>query len=121
MEKGLSLKFSLVLAIFSGLASPTFQLLLDRDGKYNLEWTVTEEKSNIVFQITVETLGYAGLGISPDGAMPKSDIVVAEIVDGEDIVLNVKSSIFIDIHIYIPYEKLLFSIFNSHTPFILNL
>ena len=44
-----------------------------------LEWLPQEH--NITFRITVNTLGYVGLGFSPSGGMDGADIIIAWVDD----------------------------------------
>ena len=41
---------------------------------YNLYWSFTEE--DITFEIHVETTGWAGFGISPNGGMISADLII---------------------------------------------
>lgn len=50
--------------------------ILDKEGKYQLEWLVDWEASRITFNVTVRTLGYVGLGLSGKGKMSGADIVI---------------------------------------------
>ncbi|KAG8540836.1 hypothetical protein GDO81_030222, partial [Engystomops pustulosus] len=55
--------------------------VLDSQGKYKMFWM---HKENIItFLVQVETLGYVGLGFSPNGAMTFSDIVIGGIEKGK--------------------------------------
>ncbi|XP_078655821.1 DBH-like monooxygenase protein 1 homolog isoform X2 [Branchiostoma floridae x Branchiostoma belcheri] len=56
--------------------------VLDKGGKYSLGWTVDVEEKVVVFSVEVETRGWIGLGLSPHGGMPDSDIVIGW-VDGK--------------------------------------
>jgi hypothetical protein len=67
-----------------GSPSPTeqfdFKETLDADGKYVLFWNVN--KTHIVFETHVETKGYIGFGLSPNGKMYPADVIVGWIKDG---------------------------------------
>ncbi|XP_062324362.1 DBH-like monooxygenase protein 1 homolog [Osmerus eperlanus] len=54
--------------------------VLDPHGKYHLKWSFNRE--TISFEVEVETTGYVGFGLSPNGAMASSDIVIGGVVDG---------------------------------------
>ncbi|XP_024275743.1 DBH-like monooxygenase protein 1 homolog [Oncorhynchus tshawytscha] len=54
--------------------------ILDPHGKYNLKWRF--DRRTITFEIEVETRGYIGFGLSPNGAMASSDIVIGGVTDG---------------------------------------
>lgn len=49
---------------------------LDRDQKYYLEWVVLWPERRIIFNVTVQTTGYVGFGLSLAGRMDGADIVV---------------------------------------------
>ncbi|CAL8141888.1 unnamed protein product [Orchesella dallaii] len=49
---------------------------LDENGKYELEWIVDWEESRVLFNVTVQTRGYVGFGLSIEGKMSGSDIVI---------------------------------------------
>ncbi|XP_051511245.1 DBH-like monooxygenase protein 1 homolog isoform X2 [Myxocyprinus asiaticus] len=53
---------------------------LDADGRYNIKWGFDE--STITFEAEVETKGYIGFGLSPNGAMASSDIVIGGVLNG---------------------------------------
>ncbi|XP_064397923.1 DBH-like monooxygenase protein 1 homolog [Halichondria panicea] len=46
-----------------------------RDG-YTLHWSFNVEEQSIRFAVNVSTTGWVGLGLSPTGGMPNSDIVI---------------------------------------------
>nr|XP_015210154.1 PREDICTED: DBH-like monooxygenase protein 1 isoform X1 [Lepisosteus oculatus] len=55
--------------------------VLDDQGKYHMKWKHNE--SRITFEIEVETRGYIGFGLSPNGAMALSDIVIGGVELGK--------------------------------------
>ncbi|XP_035207206.1 DBH-like monooxygenase protein 1 homolog, partial [Stegodyphus dumicola] len=57
--------------------------VLDPDGKYHISWELLREEQEIVFHLEVQTHGYVGLGLSPNGGMNGSDIVTGWIKDGK--------------------------------------
>ncbi|XP_070569758.1 DBH-like monooxygenase protein 1 homolog [Ptychodera flava] len=59
----------------------THDALLDDGGKYHLYWKLAND--SIIFEVHVETLGYVGFGISPNGGMTNADIVIGWVKDGE--------------------------------------
>ncbi|XP_064597489.1 DBH-like monooxygenase protein 1 homolog [Liolophura sinensis] len=58
-------------------------IILDPEGKYHLSWNFTD--TDVTFEVQVKTLGYIGLGISPNGGMPGSDIVLVWVDDATGI------------------------------------
>ncbi|XP_078618333.1 DBH-like monooxygenase protein 1 homolog [Branchiostoma floridae x Branchiostoma japonicum] len=53
---------------------------LDEEGKFHLLWKFDDEK--IEFEAQVQTTGWVGLGLSPNGGMPGSDIAIGWVKDG---------------------------------------
>ncbi|CAH1269899.1 MOXD1 [Branchiostoma lanceolatum] len=75
---------TLVFAIWARLGNAdgfTHHEALDEAGKYNLFWKFDEEK--IEFEAQVQTTGWVGLGLSPNGGMSGSDIVIGWVKDGK--------------------------------------
>ena len=52
---------------------------------YDLYWSVTNTR--IVFAVSVETEGWVGLGISPNGLMIDSDVVMGHVDDANGVVV----------------------------------
>eukprot|EP00058_Branchiostoma_floridae_P014114 XP_002599602.1 hypothetical protein BRAFLDRAFT_77701 [Branchiostoma floridae] len=53
---------------------------LDVEGKFRIFWKFDDEK--IEFEARVQTTGWVGLGLSPNGGMPGSDIAIGWVKDG---------------------------------------
>lgn len=53
-----------------------FQAVLDREGMYELYWSYDLEEETISFAVRVKTEGWVGFGLSPNGQMPGSDVVI---------------------------------------------
>ena len=51
-----------------------FSVILD-DG-YTLHWNFDLEEQTIAFAVNVSTTGWVGFGLSPNGQMPQSDVVI---------------------------------------------
>ena len=51
-----------------------FQAKLHDD--YTLYWTFDNDAQNITFAVRVRTTGWVGFGVSPNGQMPQSDVVI---------------------------------------------
>lgn len=80
-----------------------FQESLDADGKYVLFWNVN--KTHIIFEVHVETKGYIGFGMSPNGKMYPADVVVGWVKDGVPhfkVLFYPKRKISVKIHITCP-------------------
>ncbi|XP_066270631.1 DBH-like monooxygenase protein 1 homolog [Branchiostoma lanceolatum] len=56
----------------------THQESLDEEGKFHLFWKFDDEK----IEAQVQTTGWVGLGLSPNGGMPGSDIAIGWVKDG---------------------------------------
>lgn len=52
-------------------------ITLDHHSKYHLRWSFDDSKKQITFMVEVETRGWIGFGISPNGAMTGSDLIIA--------------------------------------------
>jgi len=61
--------------------TPKSWVSLDRHGKFNLSWSVDRDLNEITFEVKVETAGYVGLGISPNGGMLGADIFIGGVAD----------------------------------------
>lgn len=59
----------------SNLSLP-FTEHLDTDGMVTLRWGFSEVEQNITFQLSVNTTGWVGFGLSPNGDMRGADIVI---------------------------------------------
>ncbi len=75
------------LAVHVNLSSyPLSQEL--REG-YELHWGFNVEAQTIRFAVRVNTNGWVGLGLSPTGGMPNSDIVIGWVNDQGEAFLHV--------------------------------
>ena len=57
-----------------------FHAQLDQTGDYHLYWRVNS--THITFETHVRTLGYVGFGLSSNGKMFPSDVVIGWVKDG---------------------------------------
>jgi hypothetical protein len=53
-----------------------FSAILDDAYGYTLHWNFNLEQQTISFAVNVSTTGWVGFGLSPNGQMPQSDIVI---------------------------------------------
>ena len=51
-------------------------LYQDQDGTYTLHWKFDQERETITFAVNVSTEGWVGFGLSPNGGMAGSDMVI---------------------------------------------
>ena len=58
-----------------------FQQVLDGEDSYILHWSFDLEASTIAFAVNVSTTGWVGFGLSPNGQMPLSDVVIGWVDD----------------------------------------
>ena len=59
------------------------------EGFYNLYWNFSSVDQTIHFAVKVKTTGWVGFGISPNGQMPGSDVIIAW-VDGDNAYFHVR-------------------------------
>ncbi|CAH1230127.1 MOXD1 [Branchiostoma lanceolatum] len=59
----------------------THQASLDVHGRFNLLWKFDSE--TITFEAHAQTTGYIGLGLSPNGGMEGSDVIIGWVKDGQ--------------------------------------
>lgn len=69
-----------------------FEVVLFEQGDqyYDLHWNFTKESETIYFAVNVSTIGWVGFGLSPNGLMPNSDVVMGW-VDGENTFFHVST------------------------------
>ena len=69
---------------------PLSAVLRDRDSEvYTLHWGFDVEAQTIRFAVNVSTTGWVGLGLSPTGGMPNSDVVIGWVNQGGQAFLQV--------------------------------
>ena len=54
----------------------TYSVQLDTEGRYTMFYSYVEDSNILRIAVLVETTGWIGLGISPNGQMPGSDVVM---------------------------------------------
>ena len=55
----------------------------ENGGLYELYWTFDNAAETISFAVRVQTTGWVGFGLSPNGQMPNSDVVMGWVDNGE--------------------------------------
>lgn len=55
----------------------TGKIYLDAHEKYLLEWKLDSIAEIVYFNVTAETNGFVGFGLSPNGGMSGADILIA--------------------------------------------
>ena len=56
---------------------------------YELYWDVDEPSGNLSLAVRVNTTGWVGFGVSPNGGMPNSDVVMGWVEDDGMVVFQV--------------------------------
>ena len=57
-------------------ATYRFSATLDPNGQYDLYWSYNLTEQTISFAVCVQTTGWVGFGLSPNGQMTGSDVVI---------------------------------------------
>jgi hypothetical protein len=62
---------------------PFSSVLFDQQNQYYaLYWNFTRSTESIYFAVNVSTTGWVGFGLSPNGQMPGSDVVMGWVSNG---------------------------------------
>ena len=56
--------------------SSAYQFNANLHERYTLYWSINNDVETIRFAVRVRTTGWVGFGISPNGQMPQSDVVI---------------------------------------------
>jgi hypothetical protein len=95
----LSLAFGCALVLICAVgASPTPRgtfiqrdEILDQNGRYRAQWKYYPEEKLVEFEISSETKGFVGFGISPVGGMTGADIVIGGVYPNGTTYFNVNN------------------------------
>ena len=68
-------------------------------GLYELYWTFDNEAEIISFAVRVQTTGWVGFGISPNGQMPNSDVVIGWVTDDGETMFHVRLTIHVKFNV----------------------
>jgi len=68
---------TLVLGILLVSANGKRTEQLDERGRVILEWELSANETEIIFELSANTTGFVGFGISPQGGMTGADIFIA--------------------------------------------
>lgn len=90
------------------------QEYLEKNGKYLVEWEAYTDTQTIIFELTAESTGFVGFGISPVGGMDGADIIIGGVYANGSYYFSVR--IFSFSHIY----SMQFSKSNFHFIFFQN-
>lgn len=56
---------------------------------YILHWNTDMQREELAIAINASTTGWVGLGFSPNGQMPGSDMIIAWLADSGEVFFNV--------------------------------
>ena len=73
-------------------ASYRFSAALDPNGQYELYWNYNLTAGTISFALRVQTTGWVGFGLSPNGQMPGSDVVIGWVDSNGGVHFHVRES-----------------------------
>ena len=74
---------SLIVACYcSHNLSLTYRFSKELGPNYTLFWSFDRATQNISFAVRVRTTGWVGFGLSPNGQMPQSDVVIGWVENG---------------------------------------
>ena len=80
-----------VLGVIDLSTYPLSTVLRQGNGEiYTLHWSFNVQEESIRFAVNVSTTGWVGLGLSPDGGMAGSDIVIGWVNSQGEAFLNVR-------------------------------
>ena len=69
---------------------------------YTIYWTFDIETKYIQFAIRVQTTGWVGFGLSPNGQMPRSDVVIGWVNNNGIVFFHVSSNNYVySLHVYL--------------------
>ena len=66
---------------FSSYPFKTTLNTAENGGLYELYWNFVNEAEEISFAVRVQTTGWVGFGLSPNGGMPNSDVIIGWVTD----------------------------------------
>ena len=75
------------------LSSYPFKATLNTEengGLYELYWNFDNDAETISFAVRVQTTGWVGFGLSPNGQMPNSDVVIGWVTDDGETMFHVR-------------------------------
>ncbi len=78
-------------AVFAAVDLSSYPLSQELREGYMLHWGFDVDAQTIRFAVRVSTIGWVGLGLSPNGGMPNSDIVIGWVNDQGQTFLHVRT------------------------------
>ena len=67
-----------------------FSKVMDGSGNYKLYWSFNRRNENITFAVRVKTTGWVGFGLSPNGQMPNSDVIIGWVDSNGQVHMHVR-------------------------------
>lgn len=98
----LSLALVLHCAVGSHDLNEQYRFSADLSPNYRLHWSFDFQTGTISFAVNVRTTGWVGLGLSPNGQMPGSDMIIGWVDDNGEVQFKVHIIMFA--YIYIHYN-----------------
>lgn len=74
-----------------GILADRYRFSANLDDGYKLHWNFDLEDQTVVFAVNVSTKGWVGFGLSPDGRMPLSDVIIGWVDNDGNTTFNVSS------------------------------
>ena len=100
--KGYFLSLMLLLASGSALGahdlSEEYRFSADLDPSYKLHWNFDLQAGTIAFAVNVSTTGWVGFGLSPNGQMPGSDVIIGWVESNGQVVFKVSHANIVSLH-----------------------
>ena len=86
----------LLLASLSALGvhdlSEEYRFSADLDPSFKLHWSFDIQAGTIAFAVNVSTTGWVGFGLSPNGQMPGSDVIIGWVKGNGQVMFKVSCS-----------------------------
>ena len=74
--------------------------LLEPNGTYRVQWKYFPDNSTVEFEISAETTGFVGFGLSPIGGMVGADIVIGGVLPSGTVYFSVRLYLYLIIFHY---------------------
>ena len=71
--------------------------------EYVLYWTTNHQSKQIEFAVNVSTAGWVGFGLSPNGQMPGSDVVIGWVDNSGKVIFHVSLMFLFFLYYFISY------------------
>ena len=62
-----------------------YHTVLDPHQKFSVKWNINADETSITFLCEVQTRGWIGFGLSPNGGMKNSDLIIAWVNDNDGV------------------------------------